>query len=247
MTTPILIDGASCISAQEAARLSGFTRDYIGKLCRDGKIAGKQINGRWYVSKDAFSAFLLAHEYEKTHRGQVLAAERIREYRGIHEKPAVLERKSDFPRKSALLGRVDEGDGQQQYQVAGDRVRAKLRAAVAIGAAGSRAVAVQLSQAPSGITDASLQLATHTPIHAITPIAELIQRTIALVVALTVTFGGFAVIAGLHIGSVPSMQLASPVPVLREGAMMLSQGASVGYENGYVTVEITEVSPLGAK
>ncbi|MHC4621749.1 MAG: DNA-binding protein [Planctomycetota bacterium] len=39
------------ITAQEAARLTGYRADYIRKLCREMVLEGKQWGNRWQVEK----------------------------------------------------------------------------------------------------------------------------------------------------------------------------------------------------
>ena len=42
MSDNIFFDGVKYISANDAATSSGFTRDYIGKLCRTGKVKERE-------------------------------------------------------------------------------------------------------------------------------------------------------------------------------------------------------------
>ena len=81
----IIVDGVRYVTAHDAARAAGITRDYIGKLCRDGKLPGKFISGRWFVPEEQLGAFLIGHAYKKSDRGQRLSTERREEYHGRTE------------------------------------------------------------------------------------------------------------------------------------------------------------------
>ena len=37
---------------------SGYVRDYVARLCREGKVAGRQLGRLWYVNLDSFAAFV---------------------------------------------------------------------------------------------------------------------------------------------------------------------------------------------
>jgi len=48
------------ISLKEAAKMSGYSPDYVGQLIRGGKLAGKQIfsNVAWVTTEDAILEYL---------------------------------------------------------------------------------------------------------------------------------------------------------------------------------------------
>ncbi|MDO8591033.1 MAG: hypothetical protein Q7R65_03595, partial [bacterium] len=51
MTQKIDFDGKEYISAKEAAVIAGYTSDYVGQLCRGGKIESRMVGRAWFVSK----------------------------------------------------------------------------------------------------------------------------------------------------------------------------------------------------
>ncbi len=57
----ISFDGHDYISANRAAKLTGYNQDYVGQLARTGKILSRQIGTRWYVEREA----ILIHKHEK--------------------------------------------------------------------------------------------------------------------------------------------------------------------------------------
>lgn len=55
------IDGITYQKVSSAARDTGYTSDYVGQLCRAGKINAKLVGRTWYVEKDAIGG----HKREK--------------------------------------------------------------------------------------------------------------------------------------------------------------------------------------
>ena len=47
------LDGRDYASASRAAKLTGYTQDYVGQLARSGQILSRQIGNRWYVDRAA--------------------------------------------------------------------------------------------------------------------------------------------------------------------------------------------------
>jgi hypothetical protein len=45
------------ISSSRAAQLSGYSRDYIGQLCRNGRVDCERINGEWSVDLNSVLAY----------------------------------------------------------------------------------------------------------------------------------------------------------------------------------------------
>ncbi|HYD92897.1 MAG TPA: hypothetical protein VEB18_00330 [Candidatus Paceibacterota bacterium] len=45
----ITIDGKTYISSKRAAAIAGYAKDYIGQLCREGRVEARLIGRSWYV------------------------------------------------------------------------------------------------------------------------------------------------------------------------------------------------------
>jgi hypothetical protein len=52
----IVLDGKEYVKASKAAQDIGYTTDYVGQLCRSGKIGSRLIGRSWYVSIDELSS-----------------------------------------------------------------------------------------------------------------------------------------------------------------------------------------------
>jgi hypothetical protein len=68
------------ISAAHAARISGLSQDYIGRLCREVTLNARRVGKNWYVSEDSLHTFLLEREYQASERNASLAEDRRRAY-----------------------------------------------------------------------------------------------------------------------------------------------------------------------
>lgn len=53
LDTSISFDGRDYVSAQRAAKITGYSNDYVSQLARTGKIVSRQIGNRWYVDREA--------------------------------------------------------------------------------------------------------------------------------------------------------------------------------------------------
>lgn len=59
----VVMDGVKYISSSRAAKLVGYTKDYVGQLCRAGKIDAQLIGRSWYVSEDSVRSHKLSVHY----------------------------------------------------------------------------------------------------------------------------------------------------------------------------------------
>ncbi len=79
MSETIIVDGKKFIISKQAAKLSGYTRDYIGQLCRMGKIEGRVVQRVLYVSEDSLTKYkamceLLLQQKPSSISGSIYAA-----------------------------------------------------------------------------------------------------------------------------------------------------------------------------
>ena len=72
----IFFEGTKYVFAGDAAKSSGFSSGYITRLAHDGKILGRQIDGRWYVSQESLDTFRVAQEKANLLRRNALVRER---------------------------------------------------------------------------------------------------------------------------------------------------------------------------
>src|SRR3989338_8800619 len=58
MNQDLFFDNKKYISVKEASSLTGYSKDYIGQLCRGNKVDSKRIGRVWYVTHDS----ILSHK-----------------------------------------------------------------------------------------------------------------------------------------------------------------------------------------
>lgn len=49
----LVIDGKTYISSKHAAKITGYAKDYVGQLCREGRVQARLVGRNWYVLEDA--------------------------------------------------------------------------------------------------------------------------------------------------------------------------------------------------
>ena len=61
------------ISLKEAAKLSGYSSDYVGQLIRSGKLEGKQVfsNVAWMTTEDAIKRYLTRQSGEPASKNRL--------------------------------------------------------------------------------------------------------------------------------------------------------------------------------
>lgn len=65
-TDSVEIDGKNYISSARAAKLVGYTKDYIGQLARAGKIDARRIGRGWYIHDDSVRKHKIDSHYVLT-------------------------------------------------------------------------------------------------------------------------------------------------------------------------------------
>jgi hypothetical protein len=53
MEDEIVLAGKKYVSSKRAAEISGYAKDYVGQLCRGGKLSAKLIGRNWYILLDS--------------------------------------------------------------------------------------------------------------------------------------------------------------------------------------------------
>ena len=75
--SPLNLDkNSEFISLSEAVTLVTYTRDYLGRLAREGKIISKQINKQWFVKRDSLINFFEHSALEDSVKKRILSVSR---------------------------------------------------------------------------------------------------------------------------------------------------------------------------
>lgn len=49
----LTIDGKTYVSSKRAAKITGYAKDYVGQLCREGRVAARLVGRNWYILEDS--------------------------------------------------------------------------------------------------------------------------------------------------------------------------------------------------
>src|SRR3989344_3577258 len=49
----ILIGEKKYVSSKQAAKMTGYAKDYVGQLCREGRVPARLVGRSWYVLESA--------------------------------------------------------------------------------------------------------------------------------------------------------------------------------------------------
>lgn len=88
------------LPAKDAGHLVGYTADYVSKLAREGKIAGKKIGKMWFVEEASLRKFSRGITLVEKQRLDALRKSRVTEYKNGHERQ-LSEQKHFHPRAGA--------------------------------------------------------------------------------------------------------------------------------------------------
>src|SRR5258706_16255631 len=51
----LLIEDKKYVSSKRAAKMTGYAKDYIGQLCREGRVPARLVGRSWYVLESAIA------------------------------------------------------------------------------------------------------------------------------------------------------------------------------------------------
>lgn len=97
MMSTLEIDGRTFASIKEAAQLTSYSRDYVTRLAREGKIAASYIGRQWFVDTVSLKNYTENIALEQEARKRLLSEERKQERR-VRE---AVERKQTLRLKKA--------------------------------------------------------------------------------------------------------------------------------------------------
>lgn len=79
----ILIDEKKYVSSKRAAKITGYAKDYIGQLCREGRVPARLVGRSWYVLESAIQD----HRFGDSAEGAKESAESPRTLYSTWESP----------------------------------------------------------------------------------------------------------------------------------------------------------------
>ncbi|MBU1754916.1 hypothetical protein KKH81_01360 [Patescibacteria group bacterium] len=58
----LIIDDKVYVSSKRAAEITGYAKDYVGQLCREGRVQARLVGRSWYVLEDSIKAHRFGEE-----------------------------------------------------------------------------------------------------------------------------------------------------------------------------------------
>lgn len=68
----IILDRKNYVSAKRAAEISGYTSDYVGQLCRAGKLESTRVGKAWFVSEKSILSHCITSAQESASQAPVI-------------------------------------------------------------------------------------------------------------------------------------------------------------------------------
>ncbi|MDE1975505.1 MAG: hypothetical protein KGI49_03295 [Patescibacteria group bacterium] len=84
MKDSLNIDGKIYISSRRAAEISKYSNDYVGQLCRAGKVAARMMGRTWFVDQASILAHKKNAEVALQERSRILSSKRYSPYEAVH-------------------------------------------------------------------------------------------------------------------------------------------------------------------
>lgn len=66
----LVLDGKTYLSSKKAAKVTGYAKDYIGQLCREGRVDSKLVGRSWYVYEPSIREHRFNDERSKAKKKQ---------------------------------------------------------------------------------------------------------------------------------------------------------------------------------
>jgi Chaperone of endosialidase/Domain of unknown function (DUF5011) len=178
----IFFDDVRYISAREAARTLGVVRDYVARLCRQGKIRGRQVGKNWYAEVPSLQRWAIEQDHQRALRSDALSRERVEERRAAQSPAANRRNTTPTPYVDDRTVSAATSAASVASQVSRELHR-KLESAVSRGS----------GDAVSRATALSARTSSQVPLYAVSPAFDLLHKMAAAVLAVTLVVGLYTV------------------------------------------------------
>jgi hypothetical protein len=110
----ITLDGKTYLSSRRAAEVTGYAKDYIGQLCREGRVEARLIGRNWYVLRESVER---RHLEDSAASGQADGGTRVlSDSRDIPTVRYEAQENIEFPRITRLGENSDENEPEKKPQ-----------------------------------------------------------------------------------------------------------------------------------
>lgn len=95
----ITFDGEKYLSSKRAAKVTGYAKDYVGQLCREGRVTARLVGRNWYVLEESIKRQRFGGDEKKEDVKHKKTEKKIK----ISKSPLVKEQIRYIPEKVTLL------------------------------------------------------------------------------------------------------------------------------------------------
>ncbi len=209
------------ISSLEASNKFSITNDYVARLCRQGKVLGKQIDRVWYVDAKSLASFLGSTKADRESRKGVLSEERRKEYLANQAYISSIDAAAkfgitgDYVSRLCRSGKVSgrrigkrwyvESDALSAFLITQQHLKEAKRNELAVERAYEystigKLLATKVSSFPTGVLHAAANASAHLPskaniaAHVLTPATDIFHKLIGITVGISLVVGTYAIV-----------------------------------------------------
>ena len=99
----MILNGKNHVSSKRAAEITGYAKDYIGQLCREGRIEARLVGRSWYVDEESLRRHRFGTE-------GIVQSEVEVEEQAVEEEVTQPAQEPQTLDESEALERIEEGD-----------------------------------------------------------------------------------------------------------------------------------------
>ncbi|QSH39715.1 tail fiber domain-containing protein [Candidatus Kaiserbacteria bacterium] len=199
MSKHLTLDNKKYLSSDAAGKAAGYTPDYIGKMCREGSVSCRRIGRAWFVEETSLKEHIVRIEHARVVRKEELSKERKDEYKT----PEIAPAQKILAQKIAAHAKQAKEIAEEVYAANKNKVEKNLVTPIVSKAKSvQKAVSVHKLEQPitgtyfrkrlleTGAAADGLrqEVIVRTPIVPANPVYTFVQKSVALITAVTLVF-----------------------------------------------------------
>ncbi|MBT4894701.1 helix-turn-helix domain-containing protein, partial [bacterium] len=107
MDKKLTIDNKKYLSSTHAGKISGYTNDYVARLARQKKVAGKKVGRTWYVEESSLKSFIQNNKIQKTNLHKKLSDKRTNDLKFFERDRKLSEEFQAFKSNVSLASKTE--------------------------------------------------------------------------------------------------------------------------------------------
>ncbi len=106
----LTIEGKTYISSKRAAEITGYAKDYVGQLCREGRIEARLVGRNWYILEESVREHRFGKEEKAPEAAGTAAAATWNAPRYEAEVPSSIPTLSDRHKETEDVSEIENGE-----------------------------------------------------------------------------------------------------------------------------------------